>query len=150
MDIICLPFQNLSLDQLYEIMRLRQEVFVVEQDCPYLDADGKDQKSEHLMILQNGELAAYTRLVPPGISYKHYSSIGRVANGLRFRGQGLGKKLMEQSIQECLRLYPGHSIKISAQCYLEKFYAELGFKDLGSRYDEDGIPHMGMIYKQDK
>ena len=148
MDIICLPFNKLSLDQLYAVMRLRQEVFVVEQDCPYLDADGKDQESEHLMIFEKGELVAYTRLVPPGISYINYSSIGRVVNSKKFRGEGLGKKLMEQSIQECLRLFPNHPIKISAQCYLEKFYKELGFKDLGSRYDEDGIPHMGMIFNK--
>ncbi len=146
MDIICLPFDKLSLDQLYAIMRLRQEVFVVEQECPYLDADGKDQESEHLMIFMENELAAYTRLVPPGISYEQYSSISRVVNHVNFRGQGLGKILMEKSIQECQRLFPKHSIKISAQCYLEKFYTALGFQDLGNRYDEDGIPHMAMLF----
>jgi len=149
MDILCLPFAKLSLDQLYAIMKIRQEVFVVEQNCPYLDADGKDQQSHHLMIFMGKELAAYTRLVPPGISYKQYSSIGRVVNGSSFRGQGIGKKLMERSIEECQRIFPNHSIKISAQCYLEKFYKELGFEDLGSRYDEDGIPHMSMIYKKE-
>ena len=146
MEILCLSFEELDLHQLYAIMRLRQEVFIVEQDCPYLDADGKDQQGYHLMIWEEGKLAAYTRLLPKGISYPKYASIGRVVNHAEFRGQGLGKKLMEASIQWCRKLLPADPIKISAQCYLEKFYTDLGFKDINDRYMEDGIPHMAMVF----
>jgi len=147
MEIICLPFQELTLDQLYAIMQLRQEVFVVEQDCPYLDADGKDQNSYHLMIWDENNLAAYTRLVPKGISYEQYVSIGRVVNQKDYRGKGIGKTLMEASISWCQKLFPKEDIKISAQCYLEKFYTALGFIDIDKKYLEDGIPHMAMVWK---
>jgi len=147
MVILCLSFEQLSLEQLYATMRLRQEVFVVEQDCSYLDADGKDQLSYHLLIYIKDELAAYTRLVPPGVSYEDFASIGRVVNAEKFRGQGIGKTLMETSIETCKKLFPNTDIKISAQCYLQKFYSEFGFEDLGIRYDEDGIPHMAMMLK---
>ncbi|MDA9773587.1 GNAT family N-acetyltransferase [Saprospiraceae bacterium] len=147
-DIKCLPFSELSLYELYAIMVLRQEIFVVEQDCPYVDADGKDPKGFHLMFWMDNELVAYTRLLPAGISYKEYTSIGRVVNSSRVRGQGMGKKLMEESIKQCLKLFPNHDIKISAQVYLDRFYTELGFLEIGDRYDEDGIPHMGMIFKK--
>jgi len=146
MNILCSPFSNLSLDQLYAIMVLRQEVFVVEQDCPYLDADGKDQVAHHLMMWENDSLVAYTRLLPAGTSYEKYASIGRVVNSDKVRGRGIGKQLMEASIDACKRLFPDEKIKISAQVYLEKFYTDLGFVETGDRYDEDGIPHMAMVY----
>lgn len=144
----CLPFPNLSLEQLYEIMVLRQEVFVVEQDCPYLDADGKDYDSWHLFGKnEEGKIVAYTRLVPKEISYPKYVSIGRVVTSPLVRRKGIGKELMVESIEWCNKLFPEEKIKISAQCYLEKFYTELGFAKTGEYYDEDGIPHMGMILK---
>ncbi len=149
MNTLCLSFNELSLKQLYEVMKLRQEVFVVEQDCPYLDADDKDQLSHHLLIYVGEKLAAYTRLVPPGVSYPKYSSIGRVVTRLAFRGKGIGQSLMKNSISRCIELFPNNSIKISAQCYLEKFYTDLGFQDLNLRYLEDNIPHMAMLYKID-
>lgn len=126
-------------------MVLRQEVFVVEQDCPYLDADGKDQKGFHLMFWENNKLIAYTRLLPKGVSYQDYCSIGRVVNSDQVRGRGIGKKLMLESIEQCKKLFPNQNIKISAQVYLLKFYQELGFEETGDRYDEDGIPHTSMI-----
>lgn len=148
MEIICLAFDKLSLEQLYQIMVLRQEVFVVEQDCPYLDADGKDQLGHHLMMWENGNLIAYTRLLGQGISYESYCSIGRVVNSMKVRGRGIGQQLMHESIEQCKALYPGQKIKISAQVYLFKFYFDLGFEEIDDRYLEDGIPHTAMVYKK--
>ncbi|MEM9546966.1 MAG: GNAT family N-acetyltransferase [Bacteroidota bacterium] len=142
----CLPFNQLTTNQLYEIMRLRQEVFIVEQDCPYLDADGKDQRSYHVLGNdQTQSLQAYTRLVPPGISYSAYSSIGRVVTSAQVRGKKCGKPLMQFSIDWCKKLWPQSSIKISAQTYILKFYNDLGFTEVGETYLEDNIPHIAMI-----
>ncbi|MFK7933989.1 MAG: GNAT family N-acetyltransferase [Saprospiraceae bacterium] len=145
----CLSFSELSLQQLYALMALRQQVFVVEQDCPYLDADGKDQLSHHLLGYdEDGDLVAYTRMVPPGISYEKYASIGRVVNAEKIRGKGVGKLLMQTTIHCVRRLYPNAPIKISAQSYLLKFYTELGFDAVGEEYLEDNIPHTAMILEQ--
>ncbi len=142
----CKKFNELSLQELYDIMVLRQEVFVVEQDCPYLDADGKDPYSWHLMgVDENGKLVAYTRLLPKGISYKKYPSIGRVVTSPAVRGSGIGRELMKQSLLWMDKLFPGEDIKISAQCYLEEFYKSLGFSISGEEYLEDGIPHYPML-----
>ncbi|MEE9437679.1 MAG: GNAT family N-acetyltransferase [Saprospiraceae bacterium] len=143
-------FEDLILEELYEILKLRQEVFIVEQDCPYLDTDGKDQMSWHVCGRnEKGELLAYTRLVPPGISYASYSSIGRVINSISIRGQGEGKRLMEYSINSIMNIFSKNDIKISAQCYLKKFYNALGFIELGEEYLEDNIPHIAMIRKNE-
>ncbi len=144
MTFFCRPFSQLSLDQLYAIMVIRQEIFVVEQDCPYLDADGKDQESWHLMGFDEGKLAAYTRLVPQGLSYPEYVSIGRVVVAMDSRGKGYGKILMEESIRRCRDVFGEQAIKISAQSHLEAFYRSLGFEPTGAEYLEDGIPHMAM------
>jgi ElaA protein len=145
-DFKCLAFRALSLDQLYELLALRQSVFVVEQDCPYLDADGKDQVAHHLLgYNQRQELVAYTRLLPPGVSYDDYASIGRVITRISERGTGLGRALMQASIQEARKLYAGSNIKISAQYHLIEFYGSLGFAVVGESYLEDGIPHIGMV-----
>jgi ElaA protein len=142
---IC-TFQELQLEELYAFMALRQEVFVVEQDCPYLDADGKDQLGWHVMLFdEKGQLSAYTRLLPPGVSYEKYSSIGRVVSSEHVRGKGYGKAVMERSIQAIKELFPEAAIKISAQTYLLKFYNDLGFQEVGEEYLEDDIPHIGMI-----
>ncbi len=146
---LCKPFYELSLKELYDIMALRQEVFVVEQECPYLDADGQDQSSWHLMGFdENGKLIAYARLIPKGISYKKYPSFGRVATAQTRRGTGVGRELMEQTLAWMKKLFPGEDIKISAQCYLEKFYVSLGFEIVGEEYLEDGIPHFPMLLKK--
>lgn len=141
-----LSWQDLSLEELYSIMQLRQEVFVVEQDCPYLDADGKDISAHHLMLHDGAELVGYARLLAPGVSYRDYSSIGRVVNPAHMRGKGVGKVIMQASIDWCIATYPEHNIKISAQCYLDGFYRHLGFIDTGDHYLEDDIPHQAMIY----
>ncbi len=138
-------FQELSLDELYQIMVLRQAVFVVEQDCPYLDADGKDQSSYHLLCYDEAEeLVAYARLLPKGLSYKDAASIGRVVNSAKVRGKGIGKQLMDISIKEIRRLFGNEKITISGQCYLQRFYENLGFVVIGESYLEDDIPHYKM------
>lgn len=141
----CLSFSELSTKQLYEIMVLRQEVFVVEQDCPYLDADGSDYASHHVLGYQADKLVTYTRLVPQGVSYEDYPSIGRVVSSASVRGKGLGYELMQKSIAYSRELWGDKTIKISAQCYLLKWYGKLGFKAIGEEYLEDDIPHHGMI-----
>jgi ElaA protein len=144
----CLPFHELELIQLYKILQLRQEVFVVEQNCPYLDADDKDQMSYHVLGFDEaGLLQAYTRLVPPGISYADYTSIGRVITSSEIRGKNQGKLLMQYSIEQCINIWPQKSIKISAQTYIVNFYNGLGFVSTGDEYMEDDIPHIAMIRK---
>lgn len=139
-------FDELSLRELYEIGRLRQEVFVVEQDCPYIDFDRLDYDSFHLFAFdETGAVHAYTRLVPKGISYPDEPSIGRVITSEATRGSGLGRTLMLKSIEACHQLWPGQSIRISAQTYLLKFYGSLGFASTGKEYLEDGIPHTEML-----
>lgn len=139
-------FGELTIEDLYDIMVLRQEVFIVEQDCPYLDADRKDQPSTHILGHDGqGQLHAYSRLVPMGISYDHYNSIGRVITSQAYRGVGEGRRLMEVSITEMKRLYPAQPTKISAQVYALPFYRSLGFVEVGEEYLEDDIPHMAMI-----
>lgn len=144
----CKSFKELSLEELYDCMVVRQAVFVVEQDCPYLDADGKDQQAWHLMGKdENNKVVAYTRLIPAGVSYEQYASIGRVVTAQSARGGGVGRQLMEESIRMMEQLFPKVAVKISAQCYLEQFYNSLGFETVGAEYLEDGIPHYPMILR---
>lgn len=145
----CYSYKELSKDQLYEIMQLRQEVFVVEQNCPYLDADGKDHIAYHLIGQDgSGKVLAYTRLLPKGSSYADYCSIGRVLTAMKIRKQREGYELMKKSIALCKKLFPQQSIKISAQSHLDRFYQNLGFAPTGEAYLEDDIPHQAMIYKE--
>ena len=139
------PFEELTIHLLYAILKLRQEVFVVEQTCWYLDADGKDQQAIHVVGTADGEVVAYTRLLPRGISYPDYASIGRVVTAASVRGKGMGRPLMQQSIQELYSRYGKQPIKISAQAHLQPFYGSLGFVGVGDIYEEDGIPHRAMI-----
>lgn len=140
-------FEQLTTTELYALGQLRQAVFVVEQDCPYLDFDGKDPDCFHLLGYDNTtqKLIAYTRLVPKGISYPNEIAIGRVVNHVETRGMGLGKRLMQQSITSAWQLWGKQSIRISAQDYLLRFYASLGFRDTGKKYLEDNIPHTEML-----
>ncbi len=134
--------------EMFAALRLRSEVFVVEQDCVYPDLDDKDVKSIHLGALESEALdgqpaRAVVRLVPPGVSYAE-PSIGRVAIDKASRSTGLGVELMERAIRCCVRQWPGQGIRISAQQYLIGFYNRLGFEAVGNGYDEDGIPHIQM------
>lgn len=139
------PFNELTPHELYFIMQLRSEVFVVEQNCIYQDADNKDLKAYHLMGFNNeGQLMAYTRLLPAGVSYKE-PSIGRVVTHADVRRTGAGKELMQQSIQTCYTLFDKQDIRIGAQLYLLKFYSGLGFQQRGDVYLEDGIEHIEMV-----
>ena len=137
------PFAELTVHELYAILRLRIEVFIVEQNCPFQDADNKDQQSCHLMGWQGDHLCAYTRIVPPGISYE-FPAIGRVVTSPASRGSGLGRLLMQQSIRETTKLYSNQPIRIGAQLYLKKFYESLGFIQTSDIYLEDGIEHIEM------
>jgi len=143
------PFQELTGGEVFSLMRLRSEVFVVEQDCVYLDLDDKDALSIHLFACEEeaapGTAArAVVRLVPPGVSYDE-PSIGRVAIDLASRGSGLGEELMMRAIRACYRTWPGFGIRISAQQYLIGFYERMGFATVGEGYLEDDIPHIQMF-----
>lgn len=139
-------FQDLSLEELYEILQIRQKVFVLEQDCSYLDCDGKDQYAYHLYgINEDREIVTYSRLLPPDVSYPGDASIGRVLSDKRLRGSGAGKRLMLESIRYCLQLFGELPIRISGQCYLRGFYGSLGFIEVGEEYFEDDIPHIEMV-----
>lgn len=137
-------FAQLTPDELYAILRLRSEVFVVEQNCVFLDMDRKDQRCHHLMGMQDSELVAYTRLVPPGHIYEQ-PSIGRVVTAPGVRNSGIGKQLMQRSIECIYQLYGAQSIKIGAQLYLKKFYESFGFQQVSDVYLEDGIEHIYML-----
>jgi ElaA protein len=137
-------FSELSVYELYELLRLRSEVFVVEQNCVFLDQDNKDQKCRHILIYNDTELVAGARIVPAGISYTEVS-IGRIITSNTVRGKGVGKILTRYAIDECRRLYGNQPIRIGAQCYATKFYEQLGFVIDGEVYDEDGIDHVEMI-----
>ncbi len=138
-------FSELTPGELYAIMQLRNEVFVVEQNCVFQDADNKDQKCYHLMAWNNNELAAYSRIVPTGVAYETYPSIGRVVSSPRYRKTGIGKLLMQRSIEALNRLFGKASIKLGAQYYLKQFYESFGFQQTSDIYLEDGIPHIEMI-----
>jgi ElaA protein len=140
-------FDNLTPHELYSIMQLRNEVFVLEQNCIYQDADGKDLKAWHCMGWNEyGQLMAYTRLLPAGVSYTE-PSIGRVVTHADVRSLGAGKELMKRSIQSCYELFGEQSIKIGAQLYLKAFYESFGFEQTGEVYLEDGIEHIEMLLK---
>jgi ElaA protein len=143
-DWILKPFSELTPHQLYAILQLRSEVFVVEQNCVYLDMDDKDQNSYHLMGFNENKLIAYTRLIPAGIAYEQ-PSIGRVITSPLARGTGAGKELMKKSIATCYELFGKQAIMIGAQLYLQQFYTNLGFKTCSDVYLEDGIEHIYMI-----
>ena len=144
MQIEVKTFQDLSLNELYELLALRSEVFVVEQDCVYQDIDGKDQKALHVLGYKDGKLVAYTRCFDKGL-YFDEASIGRVIVKQDQRKFGFGHVIMESSIKEIEEKFHTNRIKISAQQYLTKFYESHHFKQVGEGYLEDGIPHIGMI-----
>ena len=137
-------FNELTVQELYTILQLRNEIFVVEQQCVFQDADNKDQKSFHFMGWDNTTLVAYTRIIPQGISYTE-ASIGRVVSSPKYRGTGAGRALMQLSINNTFKLFNCSAIKIGAQLYLKKFYESLGFVQCSDQYLEDNIPHIEMI-----
>jgi len=137
-------FNELSIVELYDLLQLRSEVFVVEQDCVYQDIDGKDQKALHVLGYKNETLVAYTRLFKSG-DYFNKASIGRVVVAKNERQFKYGYDIMKASIETIKKHYNETEIKISAQCYLKRFYNNLDFFEVGEEYLEDGIPHIAMI-----
>ena len=146
MKIKTYKYQELGADRLYEILKLRSEVFVVEQNCAYQDLDNKDQIALHLIVEENDKVIGYTRIFKSGDFYKN-SSIGRVLVKKEHRGKDLGKKIMKKSIDQIKKDPLEKKIELSAQKYLLKFYLDLGFKKIGEEYLEDNIPHVKMILK---
>jgi ElaA protein len=136
-------FDDLSNQQLYKMLRLRQEVFVVEQNCVYLDLDGLDQQSVHILCWQGETLLAGLRCLPPELSYTQ-SSLGRIVTAPAARGDNIGRELVERGIAYNLQVWPENDIRIGAQAYLERFYTSLGFITDGDPYIEDGIEHIHM------
>lgn len=145
MDWQCLKFEQLSTIQLYELIKLRVDVFVVEQNCPYPELDNKDIKSGvyHLLGYQQNKLVACARLLPKGVSYDSVS-IGRVATHGDYRGDGLGHQLMAEAVEQSMKIWDYPAITIGAQAHLEAFYAKHGFAKISEVYLEDDIPHIDM------
>ena len=139
-------FQELTVDETYNILKLRSEVFVVEQNCVYQDLDGKDDRAMHLFYKEENEMIAYTRIFQKGDYYPENPSIGRVVVSKKERGKEIGKSIMKESILYIKNNYNSKIIELSAQKYLDKFYKELGFYRVGEDYLEDGIPHQRMLY----
>jgi ElaA protein len=141
-------FSELRPEDLYAVVRLREEVFIVEQQCAYHDADGRDLHAWHLLGWSDDpggrSLVAYARIFEPGVRYTE-ASIGRVVTAPRVRGTGLGKALMAEALRRLGGLAPAQPVKIAAQRRLEKFYLDLGFRTISSPYEEDGIMHVDML-----
>ncbi|WGH74625.1 GNAT family N-acetyltransferase [Tenacibaculum tangerinum] len=144
MNFIVKRFQELTTSELYDLLQLRSEVFVVEQDCVYQDLDGKDQKALHVLGVKEGNIIAYARLFNSG-EYFNTPSIGRVIVKKTERRYGYGHDLMKVAIKAISDNYKETTITISAQTYLQKFYESHGFKQVGEGYLEDGIPHIRMV-----
>jgi len=140
-------FNELLPEELYMILRLRAEIFVVEQDCVYNDLDGLDVEAVHQFLRKDGEIIAYSRLLKPGTRFSE-CSIGRVVVKKTERGNGLGIQMMREAKNFILNEWNAKAIQISAQKYLRKFYEDLGFRIVTSEYLEDGIPHYGMIFRK--
>ncbi|KJD34051.1 GNAT family acetyltransferase [Tamlana nanhaiensis] len=137
-------FNQLTTSELYNLLQLRSEAFVVEQDCVYQDIDYKDQKAIHILGIKNEKIVAYTRIFKPG-DYFEKASIGRVVVAQNERKHKYGYDIMKASIATVSNYFNETEIKISAQCYLKKFYNNLGFNEIGEEYLEDGIPHVAML-----
>ena len=140
-------FSELSTEELYDILKLGCEIFVVEQDCVYNDLDGLDKSAIHQFLKKDNTIIAYSRLLKPGTRFPDYS-IGRVVVKESERGTGLGIKMMEEAKKFILSEWGANKIKVSAQKYLKKFYEDLGFEIVTEEYLEDGIPHFGMLFKK--
>ncbi|WP_081208179.1 GNAT family N-acetyltransferase [Salegentibacter sediminis] len=144
MEILIKTFEEFSLNELYQVLQLRSEVFVVEQDCVYQDIDGKDQRALHILGYKDDVLVAYTRCFDKGIYFEE-AAIGRVIVKENYRKFGYGHEIIEASIKAIQERFKTNKIKLSAQRYLIDFYESHGFKSIGEGYLEDGIPHIAMV-----
>lgn len=140
-------FDELTLEELYDVLALRTDVFVVEQNCPYPEVDGKDKKCYHLLVKEDRKLLAYLRILPKGLSFEE-ASIGRVVVDKDHRGKSLARPMMEAAIAFIMETLGEETIKISAQAHLEEFYGSVGFEAVSEVYLEDGIPHKDMVYQK--
>ena len=138
------PFNDLTAHELHDFLQIRQQVFIVEQNCPYSDIDKTDKLSFHLMALANQQTVGYARIIPPGVLYDEVS-IGRIVTHQQLRRTGLGKLVVEKALDECRSLFPNSPIKIMAQSYLCKFYESFGFTVISEEFMEDNIPHIYMF-----
>lgn len=145
----CKDFKSLSTYEIYAILQLRINVFMLEQQCLYPECDDKDLNAHHLFALHGNRIVAYARLLPPGISYVD-ASIGRVVTAADHRNAGLGKLVMQYAISNLDILFPQNEIRISAQAHLQKFYESLGFEKVSDTYLEDNIPHIEMLLSRNK
>jgi ElaA protein len=141
------PFAELTAREVHDLLQLRAEVFVVEQDCVFQDVDGADVDSWHLLGTDGDTLAAYCRLIPAGVKFAE-PSIGRVVTSTKLRGTGRGRELMAEALRIADTLWPGKPIRIGAQQQLERFYEDFGFTRASAPYDEDGIMHIEMLRGQ--
>lgn len=147
MEVVVKTFGELQVEELYKLLQLRSDIFVVEQDCIFLDPDDRDQEALHVLGWEGTELVGYARIFGPG-DYFEQASIGRVAVKKTFRGRGLGIQVMQASINAVKERFGREEITLSAQKYLETFYRDLGFKREGEDYLEDGIPHVRMVLEK--
>jgi len=145
--LITKTFNELNTQELYDILALREEIFIVEQNCPYHDIDYKDKDSIHIYKLGDNKIISYVRLLPKGLSYENSPSIGRVVTKKEYRGKGYSKLLLSEGIKYISKNFQEKTIEISAQEYLVDFYKSFGFKVEGESYLEDDIPHIHMILK---
>lgn len=148
MEVVVKTFGELQVEELYKLLQLRSDIFVVEQDCIFLDPDDRDQEALHVLGWEGTELVGYARIFGPG-DYFEQASIGRVAVKKTFRGRGLGIQVMQASINAVKERFGREEITLSAQKYLETFYRDLGFKREGEDYLEDGIPHVRMVLEKE-
>ena len=149
MKYIIKRFEKLTTNELYEILKIRTKVFVVEQKCIYQDLDDKDKTSYHIICYDNDKIVGYLRIIDKNISYNEIA-IGRVLTAIEYRRKGIATNLMKEAMTFIENKLKEKTIKISAQEYLIKFYENLGFKAIGEKYLEDDIPHVEMIYNNEK
>lgn len=142
-------YKDLTIEELYRILKVRNEVFVVEQNCPYQDCDGKDKLAYHLFLEVNGNIIAYTRILDKGVSYNEVS-IGRFLVQEKHRGKGLAKEMLVKAISFIEESLNEKAIRLSGQVYIKDFYKSFGFKEVSDTYLEDDIPHVEMLRKSDK
>lgn len=140
-------FNELNAEEIYKILALRNEIFIVEQECPYLDCDGKDFNAYHLFLEENGEIISYLRILEKGVSYDEIA-IGRVIVKKSHRKKGISRKMMLKAIEFIEKELSSTTIKLQAQAYLIDFYSSFGFKAISEEYLEDNIPHRDMLYKK--
>jgi ElaA protein len=137
-------YEELTNEELYNLLQLRSQVFVVEQQCPYLDIDGKDINAVHILCKKNTKIVAYTRIFKPDVYFKN-ASISRVVVNVKYRNKEYGYQIIKAAITSINNLFNTSVIELSAQAYLKQFYINLGFNTLGNEYLEDNIPHIMMI-----